>query len=326
MQKEDLKAQDLMVKNPLNEKKKEFESARKVDSRKKIPNGYVEVKLSSKGKLGLPEIIHVRDYTYEDALIIADIQENKITDGVIEILNNVVLEDIDMGKAHLQDVMEIFLTIYGTWYSPILDSFHYYLDITKTGKEKEAKENISVASIPVNNIKTIPFPEDVDAPIRFSNGEKEYVFTLQKIENDLLAWEFAVQNNLEEEYRISESIKAVKSKSYTEEQLEEYTQFASKRGKDFLKAIKALSIVSVDDKEPAGLEEALEMLKEIPLSIWSALSDVVEKRFKFGVVEEVKFTCSITNEKIERRFQFRPFHFLPVLDQTANTGFNISFG
>jgi len=328
MKSEEMTAKDLLVRDPIKEKKLELELAKEIetDNTGSIPSNYIEVKLSSLGILDLPSIIHVRDYTYTEALMMAEMKDEKMTEGMIAILNNIVFEDIDMGKAHKQDVTEILLSVYGTWYSPVLETFNYFVNEDLEEEEKRAKKNISVATIPVNNIKTTSLDDSIKLPITFKTKGYEAKMILPKIENDIIAWKFATKKNLKMEVKISESIKAVKADKYTDEQMKEYESFISERGNDFMKGLQCQLITSINGKELVKFSDKLAALDQIPLSLWKTYNDIIKKNFHFGVEEEVKFECSVNHLEIIRRFRFRPIHFLPLLDKENDSRFEVSFG
>lgn len=326
MKNEEMRAEDILVRDPILEKRKEKELALEVEKEKNVPAGYIPVKLSSLGKLGLPPIVHVRDYSYDEALKMVELQDDKVSEGLISILNGIIFEDIDMGKAHVKDITEILLTVYGTWYSPVLETFKYYVNPDLVGEEKEAKENISVATIPINNIKTTPIKEGVSLPINIEKDGLSVRLILPRVENEVLAWKFAVKKHVDKENEISEVIKHVKKEEASDEETRIYSEFISERGKDFMRAMQAQLIYSVNGKKLETFAEKLEALFEIPLSVWSIYNQVISEHFSFGVQNEVDFVCSVTHETITRSFNFRPLHFLPILDKKNNSGYNISFG
>jgi hypothetical protein len=52
----------------------------------------------------------------------------------------------------------------------------------------------------------------------------------------------------------------------------------------------------------------------------------VKEHFTFGIDPEVEFYSEELKKTIIRRFDFRTFHFLSTLEQTDDSGFDISFG
>lgn len=317
-----LKAEDLLVRN----KTKDQEIVKKVEEAPSIPANYIPVKLSSVGKLGFPAVVHVRDYQFEEALQMAEFTTENITEVIIEILNSVIFEDVDIGEAHRQDVLEILLHIYGTWYSPKLETNKYYVNLDLEGEEREDKSNISVATIPINAIKTTPLPKDSKLPITFKKGDFEVKLILPKVRNEVIASKFVEEKYAEEENELGEIIKRVKSGKYTQKEFSQYQAHLNRKGKDYLRIMQALIIGAFNGKNLDTLEEKIQVLPEIPLSVWSSYRKAVEEHFHFGIEPEVEFMCSINHKPITRRFQFRPFHFIPSLEQRDGSGFDVSLG
>lgn len=303
----------------------EQEIAKKVLEEKSVPAGYIPVKLSSQGRLGFPEIVHVRDYTYEEALMIAELTDDTLTEGLLDILNNMILEDVKAEDAHTEDLTEILLSVYGTWYSQTLETFYYTVDESLTGDEARSPENRSVATIPINSIRTKPLSDKVGQYITIKRDERTVKFTTSKAGNEVTAWKYAVRKNLANETQIEDAIKAIKLGVANPTQTKAYADFTKKRTQDFLKALQAMLVVEVDGKSYTGLDQQLEAINLVPLSFWSDYHNTIKEHYDFGVQSEVEFLCSIKHEPITRRFRFRPFHFLPILAEGDSAGSTISF-
>ena len=135
---------------------------------------YVAVKLSSVGRLGLPAVVHVRDYSYSDALMLATASTNvEIVEAITKVIDSINQEDLELDRLTTQDVMEILMTVQGTWYSPIME-FPYYIDESLTGDDLTKKENISKATIKINSIKTVPFPETERVPFEVKDSSRGF--------------------------------------------------------------------------------------------------------------------------------------------------------
>lgn len=330
MEKE-LTAKDLLVRDELPKEEevkveKDLEIADKVEKAPAIPAGYIPVKLSSLGKLGFPAVVHVRDYVFEEAIKMAEISEENVTDTLIEILNGVILEDADVRKAHKQDVLEILLTIYGTWYSPTLENFRYYINLDLPEDQKEMQENISVATIPINSLKTVPLTEDAKLPIKIARGDFEVGLVLPKIENELIATKFITEKYATEENEINEIIKKVRAETATAEEKEIYDELQKRKGRDFLRVAQAMLIDSLNGKKLESVADKLGAVNSVPLNAWAIYNNELKKSFSFGIDQDVTFTCSVTHKPITRRFHFREVHFLPSLVQEDHSGFSVSLG
>lgn len=325
MEKE-LTAKDLRV---VEDKKVVSEKviADKAENAKSVPSGYIKVKLSSLGKLGLPEVVHVRDYRFEEALMLAEMTDDNYVEVLIQVMNSVIFEDIDIGKGHRQDLLEIMLSIYGTWYSPTLDSFRYYVNTDLEGEELESQDNISVATLYINSIKTDPIDSSVKLPIVISKKDIQVGFLLPRLENEVISARFVEEKYAQQDQQMAGLKKMIdQGGSYTVEDFKAYHQFVSDKGKDSLRVSQAQLLDSFNGKKLNTLAEKLEALDQIPLSVWRAYNSVVSKKMSFGVRPEVEFVCSINHTPITRSFQFREFLFVPAMDDDDDTGFDLSFG
>ncbi len=322
MEKENLKANDLFAKDT----EKDAEILKKAEKAPMIPSGYIPVKLSSLGKLGFPSIVHVRDYHFDEAIQMGEITEENVTEVLVNIVNSVIYEDVDIKKAHRQDLLEILITIYGTWYSPTLENFKYYVNLDLPKEEKEKKENISVATIPISNINTTPLNEKAKIPIKLSKKDFEVGLILPKVENEIIASKFLEEKYAEEENKLQNIIKKSKEDRANPQERKQYEEFLNRKGKDFLKIAQALLIDSFNGKKLENVKDKLNAINEIPLNVWAVYNREIKEKFHFGVEQEVTFQCSVIQKEIIRRFQFREIHFLPSLVEKDDSGFTISFG
>lgn len=324
MEEKELKAEDLFVRK--ENLQKETEIANKVEKAVTIPSDYLTIKLSSLGKLGFPAIVHVRDYTFEEAIKMAELSEENVTEVLIDILNNVIFEDVDIRNAHRQDILEILLSIYGTWYSATLENFRYFVNLDLPENEKEKKENISVATLPINSLKTVSLKKKAKLPIKIAKGDFEVELVLPKVENELIASKFIEEKYVEKENELSEVIQKVKNGIANKKEQKAYDELQRQKGIDFLRVAQSLLIDSFNGKKLENLSEKLETIQKIPLNVWAIYNNEISKNFTFGVSQEVEFECSINHTPITRSFQFREIHFLPSLVQENHSGFSVSLG
>lgn len=318
----ELMAKDLLVRKPV---KSDKEIIKKIEDAPSIPSGYVAVKLSSMGKLGFPAIVHVRDYRFDEALMMAEMNDTNTAEVLRQIINSVIFEDVDIGKAHRQDLMEIMITIYGTWYYPTIESMRYYVNPDLEGEKLNAKGNISIATIPVNNIKTTPLSEKVSIPIMIKKKDFEVGLVLSRIENEIIATKFVEEKYARQDQEKNELKKKIESKDYTTAEFTEYHKYLSEKGKDYLRIMQSLLIDSLNGKKLETLEEKVEAVNLVPINVWGIYNKTLNDKFNFGVNPEVEFECSITKKPITRRFQFREMYFIPTLVNPDDSGFDVSF-
>lgn len=316
MEEKILKASDLRFK-PEEIKKAETE---------RIPAEYIPVKLSSVGKLNAPSVIHVRDYTFQEALSLSEISEENETEVIIGILNSVIFEDFDAGILHKNDVLEILMTIQGTWYSKKLEDMPYYINPDLDYTEINKLTNIGKVDIPFSLLKTYPLKEEVKLPITIKYLDKEVKFVLPKVENEVIATKLVSSKYAQEENELSEIKKKIDQKTQSYEEMKIYEKFLRNKTEDFLKINQALTIDSYNGKKLETLEEKLEIIPKLSLSLLKKYTDTIETHFKFGIDPTITFFSDEIKDNVTRRFDFRALHFLSSMEQTDNTGFDVSFG
>jgi hypothetical protein len=112
------------------------EAAKQVDSSNAIPSGYLEIKLSSAGKYGAPEVFHVRNFSTEDLVHLAVSDDSELPQRTVEFLNNVIWENkdgVDVANWHEKEVIETLLIIFKTYYGKKLTNLTW--DATDEDKE-----------------------------------------------------------------------------------------------------------------------------------------------------------------------------------------------
>lgn len=287
---------------------------------------YVSVKLSSMGKLGLPAVVHVRDYSYSDALKLASATTTtEVVKAITEVIANVVQEDnIDLSKLTSQDVLEILMTIQGTWYSPTME-FPYYVDEELPEDKRDDKSNISKAVISINSIRTKPFPEGKTVPLTV-NMEKTFTATVDipRFYDEVIVSQYIENKYAEQDNKMENLSRKIEESTNTIEEYREYMAYREARTSDLIRATQAIQILSVNGKELKTLEERIQAMNEFPLRAWSAVTSYIQKELDFGVIPEVTFNCTVTGKRITRRFSFRVLDFLPTMESLNNAGAGIS--
>ena len=283
---------------------------------------YVAVKLSSVGKLGLPAVVHVRDYSYSDALMLATASTNvEIVEAITKVIDSITQEDLELDRLTTQDVMEILMTVQGTWYSPIME-FPYYIDETLTGDDLTKKENISKATIKINSIKTVPFPETERVPFEVKDSSRGFsaMVDIPRFYNEVIVNKYIEKKYAELDNRMESVNQKIKNGTNTLEEFQQYMDYREAKTTDMIKALQALQILSVNGKELNTLGEKIQALDEFPLRAWTAVTSHIQKNLNFGVQPEVTFQCEITGKMLTRRFPFRVMDFLPTLESLNNAG------
>ena len=109
------------------------EAADKVAEQNKVPPGYIEIRLSTKGQYGAPEVFHCRNFSTEDLVHLAVSEDAEVAQRTVEFLNKIIYEDIDVGNFHEKEVIETLFIIYTTFYGHMLTDLVWQAD----DKDKE---------------------------------------------------------------------------------------------------------------------------------------------------------------------------------------------
>jgi hypothetical protein len=91
---------------------------------KNAPPGYVNIKLSTRGKVGAPESFWIRNFIPEDLAVLATTPENDMPIKVVEILDSMVWNPdpnnvISVKNFHEKEVIETLLDIYEIFYTSV---------------------------------------------------------------------------------------------------------------------------------------------------------------------------------------------------------------
>jgi len=84
------------------------------------PDGYIEVRLSTKGKIGAPERFHIRNFSAQDLMNLGLSDKENVPINLLKVLQSLIYEqDINIEKFHEKEVIELLLLLYETFYTEI---------------------------------------------------------------------------------------------------------------------------------------------------------------------------------------------------------------
>lgn len=107
--------------------KKLNDARQTLDDIVKAPEGYVEVRLSTRGKVGAPAKFWIRNFMPEDLMKLSVTNDNDMPIKVTEVLDNMIWNDpncpkeqrITVKKFHEKEVIELLLFVYETFYTSV---------------------------------------------------------------------------------------------------------------------------------------------------------------------------------------------------------------
>lgn len=324
----ELKQSDL-----IETKAKVEETVNDIDTIKSIPNNYVEIKLSSKGKLSAPKILHVRNFTMREAIEISSVtkKENELI-VLLNCINNMIYEDFDAYDLHEKELEELLLNIHVNFWSTKMTEMPYYLELEKENIDSE--DNIAYTDIDLISLKTNNLKSEFKEPINIEKNNLKVQFRYPRLKDNIFAFKY-IEKLYEEErekwLKLEYGINHLKPKDkdriheiFDLKELDAYTDYIDRRQKDYLTAFNSRQIVSINGKILKD-EEKLDMIDKIPMDYWAKFMDIKEN-YTFGVDNEVKFHSEILKKNIVRRFQFQLMDYVYSLDLQDDSTNSISFG
>ena len=115
----------------------QVEAAAKIEMQ--VPPGYQRIQMSTRGKYGAPAVLHIRNFTVEEALALGSIAQDELPIKINALLQAIILEkDVDVSKFYEAEVSELCIHFYEAFYSNTLKEIEYA--ITEADKEWMIRE------------------------------------------------------------------------------------------------------------------------------------------------------------------------------------------
>lgn len=182
----------------ISENKSLDKQAAEIEAKPKIPEGYMTMELSTKGKFGAPKEFHIRNFKTEDLISLAIEDEDKVQEAAAEMLQGLIYEpkeEVDIYKFHTKEVVETFLRLYKRFYQTTLKGLQWELtDEDKEliaqqegGKDTDAYRRRIAAiqrgeekqffDIDLKNVEYYDIPDNVTGTIRVTQkyGDKDFI-------------------------------------------------------------------------------------------------------------------------------------------------------
>jgi len=321
-----------------------------LNEKMEIPNGYIEIKLDSLGKLDAPEVLHFRNYSMEDATELASTKDEDYLQTLVKCLNRMVWEKFDCSLLHEKELEEIMCNIYLIFWGKLLEGYQYYLDNTiEDSEEKEKKENIGTTIIDITQLKTKTIDKDFKEPIKVDIKGKVVKFRLPRLRDMLLAKTFTYKKYFKDERELSDIQNAVdKKKEISYEDSEKLKSYKENKSRDFIKAYEASIIDEFEGKKLITLEDKINVFSKVTLPYWKNYEKIVSEKLNFGIDPLVSFIpeTNYVNQKddkgnykypefvdengnakpIIRGFSFQPMDLLPTMELPDDSGVIVSYG
>lgn len=334
------------------------QALKSIDKKEEIgsaPMNYIPIRLDSNGRLSAPKVLHFRDYSADEALMLDVYEEKEQLNAIVDIYSQMNHEGFDAGELHIKELLQILFTLHGNYISPKVEK-EYYLDEDLPEGDGEGcknnKNNIASQEIPIKLLKSKSIDKTKDGkkvsqpfkePYKIHDNKSGQDIYLQfsRVKHMIKAYDFcdeifhdelrefsSIKREIRSIYRIKDiearkkAFEKFESENYDEWQ--SFRKFTKKYDHLYTKALQAQTIIKVNDKEITDLKEQLNVIKEISLGVWGVNNNVSEL-YDFGIEPEVTFMSEALGKKVTRRFQFRVLDFLPTVDKPDNDRFSVSF-
>lgn len=260
----------------------------KIESMATIPTSYIEIRLSTKGKLYAPEVFHIRNFTVEDLIGIAIVDDETLPIKILEMMQKIVWEkDVDVRKFHESEIKETLFTLYQTFYSPTLSGIEYtptekdmeflakinggkdsadYRDIERRLKNGEWKPKFELDLRQVNKFE-LPENFKKEARVTKKNGFsckyampqygdvlfiKEYVDQVFKAEDrkfERLGKMIQFEEDAQERFRKGENINLASIPSVSNDDRKAYNEYQMNKSACILVALRAIHLVEYNGQD-----------------------------------------------------------------------------
>lgn len=311
---------------------------------RELPPGYLEVRLSTKGKLGAPEVVHVRNFKVSDIVALSMVADNDIAAKLIDVLNDMIYENVDVSQWHEKEIEELMVYIFKTFYKSTLEDIDFPLTDKdyEILKERDRYEDVKSGkwtpktSIVIDkDVDIYDLPEDFNSKITVTNRRTGFYCTFNYVKYGdqliikrwldsyyaeqeqrfrLLKSQIQINNNLLK--KMQENPEVVSNFiPYNPEDEKAYSDYMTERLKTLSEIVRIISIVDYNGQDVSNLSvgDKYALIKDDARIDYGLISKLNKRqqKLKFGINPEVSMRSPITGEVVKRPFSFR----LPIILQ-----------
>lgn len=325
------------------------EAEREVEQVSNIPAGYIEVRLSTKGRVGAPAVVHVRNFKVSEILALSLTDARDLPIRLISILNEAIYEDVDVAQWHEKEVEELMVYIFMTFYKGVLTDIPFPLnekDLEIIGNQQDGESKLQAIKegkwIPkttidiAQNVDTFDVPKDFSPDVTLTSKKDGFHVTFGFIrygdQIKIRRWmdtQFAdedmrferIKKQLEYNQgvnnQLSDNPTNIDKLIYIDKEEESaYREYSLRKGQTITDIAYIISIKDYNGKDLSNLSisEKYNMLADdarIDYNLITALGKK-QKKLQFGLKPEVSMKNPITGEVEKRMLSFR----IPLIIQS----------
>ena len=319
-----------------------MESEREVKEVSSTPDGYIEVKLSTKGKVGAPAVVHVRNFKVSEIISLSLSSNADLPIRLIDILNDMMLEATDVFNWHEKEIEELMVYIFLSFYKPVLTDIPFpfteedfkNMESEPNGKEKvkDIKEGRWVPKTTIDiayGVDTFDLSENFSPRITITNKKTGFyvVFDYIKYGDQLIIKRWMDSYFAEDEKRFERIKKQIEINRGINNQLidnpdkieslipidkeeeEQFKDYLVKRAQVITDVSNIVSIVDFNgqDLSDMSIGEKYELLKDDARLDYNLISKMSarQRKMQFGIKPEVSMKNPITEEVVKRPLSCR---------------------
>ena len=328
-----------------NEIEKLNKEASFLEERAGVPANYVKIVLSTEGKLNAPPFVFVKNFTVEDLSNLSLCLRKDIPEVLSSILNTSILWNPDNKISVLdwaeEEVIELLIKIYLTFYSPFLYNMNYKVTKEDLDSLDPAKADSIIKGlwrpkfdIDLRTLQTYDLKDKKIKPIiTFEDKESgtKIRYSIPTMKTFIL-----LEKELYKKYnKIETSFKDVIShinndtiQEIDDERMDAYVKYYNEKISYSIKVSQLLRLVSINDENvyDSSLDSKNDLLKKYNVSALSfeSVEDFINN-MEYGLKKEVSIINPITEKPEIRRWNFRLLDVLSTILVSRPTGYDIYF-
>lgn len=324
-----------------------------------IPAGYAEMRLSTQGKVGAPEVFHIRNFKMSDLAGLSLTTEELLPSRVISILNDMIYEKVNVATWHEKEIEELMVRLFMTFFKTVLTEVAFPLNredlnliaTWPNGEEtlKAIRDGKYIPRTDINletGVELYDLDPNFNSKVKITNKKNGFyvVFDFVHYGDQIIIQRWLDSYYSEEEKRFA-GIKAQRDfNQVLREQLVEnpekaenllaidpvenaaYEEYLMRKLQTLAEMIRVISIINYNGEDVSYMSagEKYERFANDPLIDFGMLAKVSKRqeKMKFGIKPEVKMISPITQQEVVRPFPFRLFTVLQAIQVSGPDGYD----
>lgn len=315
-----------------------------------VPAGYVEINLSTKGKVGAPASFHIRNFKVGELLSLSLSDTAELPARLINILNGMIYEDVDVSQFHEREVEELMVYVYKTFYSntledivfPIEDDDVKWLEENNPQLLQDIRDRKWTPRTTINittDVDVYDIPDSFTSDITITNKSTGFKVTFGYIKygDRLVVKSFLDDLYKEQEEKFAQFKKQINlnNSSITKTPLDptlekEYMDYVSERFEVLSDVSRLISIKDYNgvDVSELPLSEKYEIMANDARIDYGMIAKLSKRQNKtpIGIKPTIRMRNPITHQPCERRFSFRIPLIIQAIQVSGSDKYDDGFG